>query len=84
MVKRIDRQPESRFSSCLICGTWICEGCWDFRRPYALIALPQRCPRCGSDEGHFMITRHWFRSDHRNGHIPARRTPFVIQKVVKS
>lgn len=43
---------------CIQCSTWICSGCWNFRRNRATRTVSQYCPRCGSSEGFFSATRH--------------------------
>lgn len=43
---------------CIHCATWVCAGCWDFRRSRASRAVSQYCPRCGGIEGFFIAVRH--------------------------
>lgn len=52
--------PPTSTSPCTECGTWICQTCWDFRRPRASRTNPahQICPRCGGTKGEFLPIRH--------------------------
>lgn len=77
----IDPMPMSSFPCCLVCATWVCTACWDFRRPYANMSWQgtRLCGRCGGDSrGFWLATRHYYRVDVRSGHKPRRRTPFRV------
>lgn len=57
-----DRHPDDPRPICLQCATWVCQGCWDYRRQRASrhpnSAGMQYCPKCGGREGEFIATRH--------------------------
>lgn len=61
--RKLRRVPVTR-AICDECGTWVCHGCWGWRRPGALRHQPQRCRNCGSDEGEFKPIRHRKRNYH--------------------
>lgn len=54
----VDSSPDNPRSCCILCGTWVCHECWDFRRLYATRRIDQACPNCGGVEGEFKAVRH--------------------------
>lgn len=64
-----DRHPDDPRPICKECATWVCHGCWDYRRQRANrhpnCAGMQVCRKCGSREGEFLATRHLKYNTHR-------------------
>lgn len=60
---------------CIHCATWICVGCYEFRRSRATRAVSQYCPRCGSREGFFVAIRHL------KPHEPLTTVPFLVPRM---
>lgn len=76
----IDSNPRAWKSPvCIICGTWICSECWEFRRTYAIRSQPQSCKKCGSDQGYFVAIRHHWRVPDYHSNI--REVPYVVPKI---
>jgi len=85
----LDQNPEKPQPCCIVCGTWICRECWNFRRPYARYTEPGHhiCGRCGGIDGFFLATRHshwkankpFFVNGYRHRVLP--QTPFEVPKM---
>lgn len=76
----IDSNPRAWKSPvCIICGTWICSECWEFRRTYAIRSQHQSCKKCGSERGYFVAIRHHWRVPDYHDNI--RQVPYVVPKI---
>lgn len=75
----VDTKYLTVWPCCIHCATWICSGCWDFRRMRASRSVSQYCARCGSRDGFFSATRHGTRNPHMPQHVP--RPPFVVPRM---
>lgn len=85
----MDPTPNKPQPCCIVCGTWVCRGCWGFSRPYARFGESDRqiCNRCGSTEGFFRATRHthwkankpFFLNGYRHRVMP--QIPFEVPKM---
>jgi hypothetical protein len=60
---------------CIHCATWICVGCYDFRRSRATRAVSQYCPRCGGIKGFFVAIRHL------KPHERLKEVPFIVPRM---
>lgn len=75
----VDTKYLNVWPCCIHCATWICSGCWDFRRMRASRSVSQYCPKCGGREGFFSATRHGTRNSHAPAHVP--RPPFMVPRM---
>lgn len=88
-VKRFYRIKESPIQShasnkhqpaCILCGTWTCHGCWNWRKQNAMRSEVHYCPRCGGRDGIMRPIRH--RDPNYHG-LPLRvPAPLVLQLVI--
>lgn len=50
--------------ACRVCGYWLCESCYNFRRANARRDQHQVCGKCGEDKGLFRPIVHRYRNYH--------------------
>lgn len=77
--RTVDSDPTNPKPCCILCATWVCHGCWNFRRGGASRqpAGPAGpggawCPWCGGTGGQFIATRH------RKPHERALQLPYLV------
>lgn len=76
MGRTIDTSYLTVRPCCIHCATWICSGCWYWRRSRATRAVSQYCGRCGSREGFFSAIRHL------KPHEAMRSVPFRVPRMM--